>query len=340
MRIAQLTDSFGLENLQRIEDAPPPSPGRGEVLVQLEAASLNYRDLLMVRGQYNPRQPLPLIPGSDAAGHVVAVGEDVKDFAEGDLVMSLFAQDWIDGPATKAAQRSTLGGPLPGIFCERRLFPVTGLLKAPAHLSCTQAATLPCAAVTAWSALFGRGAPVRPGQSVLILGTGGVSLFALQLALLAGCEVVVTSSSDEKLARVRALGAHHTINYRADPEWGRSARRKVGGEGIDRVVEVGGAGTLEQSLRAVRPSGTISLIGVLAQTKTTPSLLPILMNDVLVQGIFVGSRADAAELLRTVALHRLQPVIDRVFAFDDVGAAFEHLQSGAHFGKICVDLSA
>lgn len=333
MKVWEVQGGFGLASLKPAE-RPTPRPGPGEVLIRMRAASLNYRDLLMVTGKYNPRQPLPLIPLSDGVGEVVERGERAERFSVGDRVAGIFAQGWLAGRPTKERLASTLGGPLPGVLCECRLFPEEGLVHLPAHLSDEEAACLVCTGVTAWSAF--RHGPLLPGDTVLVQGTGGLSLFALQFAKQRGARVIVTSSSDDKLERVRALGADETINYRSEPEWGKRARVLTGGLGVDHVIEVGGAGTLAQSLRAVRPGGHISIIGALSGSDAQTSLLPILMQQVRVQGIFVGHRDSFEEMNRAVTQHGLRPVVDRVFPFSQCKEALEYLSTGSHVGKICL----
>ena len=334
MRAIELQGGFGADNLRAVE-RPIPSPGPGEVLLRMRAMSLNYRDLMMIEGTYNPRQPLPLVPLSDGVGEVVAAGEGVRWPAVGARVCPIFAEGWLEGPPTRAKLATTLGGPLPGTLAEYRVTPASAVVAAPAHLSDAEAATLPCAAVTAWHAVIEAG-QVRPGDRVLVQGTGGVALFALQFAAMAGAEVMITSSSPAKLERARALGASHGHDYRADPEWGRAARAWSGGEGVDLVVEVGGAGTIEQSLRAVRPGGTLAVIGVLAGAARAVNVTPILMQQVRAQGIMVGSRTTFEAMNRAIARARLRPVVDRVFAFEEIGAALAYLRSGRHFGKVVV----
>jgi NADPH:quinone reductase-like Zn-dependent oxidoreductase len=255
----------------------------------------------------------------------------------GDRVTTLFAQKWLAGRPTRERLRSTLGGPLDGTLAELAVFDQDGVVKTPEHLSDEEAATLPCAALTAWSALVTEGG-VTAGDTVLVQGTGGVSLFALQLAKLLGASVVATSSRDEKLARVRAMGADETINYREVPAWGVRARELTGGAGVDHVVEVGGAGTLQQSLQAVRFGGTISLIGNLAGTRTELLLTHVFMQKIRLNGILVGDRESFEAMNRAIALHRLRPVVDRVFPLEDSRAAFAHLAAGEHFGKIVIRL--
>ncbi len=329
--------AWGVENLV-LAERPEPRAGAGQALVRMRAASLNYRDLLMVRGEYNPKQRLPLVPCSDGCGEVVAVGEGVTRAAVGDRVCPTFHQRWIAGEPTRELLRGTLGGPLDGTLAELMVVDEQGLVRPPEHLSDEEAATLPCAALTAWNALVTEGR-VTAADTVLVQGTGGVSIFALQLAVLSGARVIVTSSRDEKLARARELGAWEAINYREQPGWGARAAELTGGRGVDLVVEVGGAGTLEQSLRAVRPGGTIALIGVLSGATTELRLNSVLMRKIRVQGIIVGPRESFEAMNRAVAHRRLRPVVDRVFPLAEVRAAFDHLASGRHFGKVCIGFS-
>ena len=327
-------EKFGLDGL-RVVDRPEPKPGHGQVLVRWKAFSLNFRDLMVVKGIYNPKLRLPVIPFSDGAGVVEAVGEGVTRAKVGDRVTSLILPEWQSGDLTDALLRTGLGGSVDGVLAEASVLPETGVVPIPEHLSFEEAATLPCAGLTAWNALVTSGG-LKAGDVILVQGTGGVSLFALQFAKFSGARVVVTSSSDAKLERARALGADVLINYKTTPEWGDAARKLVGGAGVDHVVEVGGAGTLAQSMRAVRAGGRISLIGVLAGGGGQISLLPILMRNLVAQGIFVGSRAMLEAMNRAVACQKMRPVIDRTFGFDEVVAALKHMESGSHFGKIVV----
>jgi NADPH:quinone reductase-like Zn-dependent oxidoreductase len=334
MRAIEIQGSFGLENL-RLTERPDGRPGAGQVAIRVRAVSLNYRDLLMARGHYNPRQPLPLIPCSDGAGEVVEVGEGVTGLEVGDRVATIFSQTWLGGPPTAEKLRGTLGGPLDGTLTERIVLDATGVVRVPDHLSDLEASTLPCAAVTAWSALVEQGS-VGAGDVVLAQGTGGVSVFALQIARMLGARVILTSSSGEKLERARELGAWRTINYVDDPEWGKTVRKLTDGRGVDHVVEVGGAGTLEQSLRAVRVGGTVSVIGVLSGVAAQLNIIPILMQNVRLQGILVGSREGFESMNRAFAAHEVRPVVDRVFELAEAPEAFRIMASGGHFGKICV----
>jgi NADPH:quinone reductase-like Zn-dependent oxidoreductase len=325
--------AFGIDNLT-LTERPDPRPGPGQVLLQMRAWSLNYRDLLVARGQYNPRMRLPIVPLSDGVGEVIAAGPGVTRVKVGERVAGCFVQGWVEGPPTEAKAKTSLGGGNEGVLAEQVVLSEEGVVPVPDHLSDEEAATLPCAAVTAWNALAASGR-VKAGDTVLAQGTGGVSLFALQLARLHGARVIVTSSSDDKLARALALGASDGINYKTTPEWDRRARELTGGLGVDHVVEVGGAGTLPVSLRAVRYGGTVSLIGVLTGAgEMNP--MPILMKHVRVQGIYVGSREMFEALNRALALHRLRPVVDRVFPFDQAREALRHMESASHFGKICI----
>jgi NADPH:quinone reductase-like Zn-dependent oxidoreductase len=333
VRAWQLAGGFGLERLAPVE-LPEHTPAAGEALVRLSAISLNYRDLLMVRGAYDPRQKLPLVPCSDGVGEVVAVAPEVTRVAPGDRVCPIFAQRWLCGEPTREKLRSTLGGPLDGTLREAVSLPAEGLVKVPDYLSDVEAATLPCAAVTAWSAL--KAAAVGAGDTVLVLGTGGVALFALQLARLLGARVIVTSSSDAKLELARELGAAEGINYRQLPEWGRQVRDRTAGRGVDLVVEVGGADTLPQSLAAVRFGGTVALVGVLTGSQAPLSLPSVFMRQVRLQGVLVGHRESFEELLRALQQNQLRPVVDRVFPFAEAPQAFQRLASGEHFGKVAI----
>jgi NADPH:quinone reductase-like Zn-dependent oxidoreductase len=332
MRAAVLK-AFGVDQLS-IEERELPEYGPGQVLLRVRAVTLNYRDLMMVRGEYDPKQKLPLVPCSDASCEVVARGAGVTDLAVGDRVCPIFARGWLAGPPTRATPRAGLGGPNDGTLAEYIVADAQNLVKPPGHLSDVQAASLACAGVTAFRALFEEG-NVLPGQSVLVLGTGGVSLFALQFAKLGGASVIVTSRSSEKLARALGLGADHGVDLSTDSRFGLRVRELTQGEGVDHVIEVGGAGTLAESLRAVRAGGTISLIGVLAGG-AQPSLVPVVMRNIRLQGVLVGPRASFEAMNRAIEQAKLEPVIDQSFPFSDVRAAFERLQSGRHFGKVAV----
>jgi NADPH:quinone reductase-like Zn-dependent oxidoreductase len=335
MKAVEIQDSFGLEQL-RVVEREVPVVGRGQVRIRVKAASLNYRDLLMVRGLYNPRQPLPLVPCSDGVGVVEEVGEGVSRVAVGDRVCPLFAQKWFGGEPTHEAIRSTLGGPLDGMLMQEKVMSQESLVKVPDYLSDEEAATLPCAALTAWSALSLGG--LQAGQTVLLQGTGGVSMFALQFAKAMGARVIITSSQDEKLEKAKALGADEVINYKSTPEWGKVARGLTEKQGVDHIVEVGGAQTLKQSLRAIRVGGHISMIGVLSGVASEINVLPILMQQVRVQGVLVGSREGFESMNRAMAQHEIRPVLDKTFALEEVPEALQYMADGKHFGKICISL--
>lgn len=328
-------EAFGLENL-RIVELPELSPGPGQAIVRVRACSLNYRDLVVLKGGYGRSVKPPLTPLSDGAGEVTAVGPGVKRVKPGDRVCGIFMQRWLAGNPDDDNAASALGGAIDGMLAEQVCLDADGLAHFPLHLSFEEAATLPCAGVTAWNALV-RSGRLRAGQSVLVLGTGGVSVFALQFGKLAGARVIATSSSDEKLARVRQLGADEAINYRTTPDWDKAVRALTGGTGVDHVVEVGGAGTLPLSIRAVARGGHIALIGVLAgQGEIDPR--PLFLKSARLQGIYVGSREMFEEMNRAIALARLRPVVDRVFGFEEIAEAMQYMETGAHFGKICIRL--
>ncbi|MCP5112288.1 MAG: NAD(P)-dependent alcohol dehydrogenase [bacterium] len=333
MRLYQIPDASGI-NALTITEAPDPAPGAGQVLVRMRAASLNYRDLVVVKGGYGKGQKLPVVPLSDGAGDVVAIGEGVTRVKVGDRVAGIFMQGWQSGRITDQAAGTALGGALDGVLAELAVFDETGVVRVPDYLSWEEAATLPCAAVTAWNALFASG-NLKSGETLLTLGTGGVSLFAAQFARMAGARVIATSSSDAKLERLERLGVTDGINYAAEPAWAKRVRALTDGVGTDQVVEVGGAGTLEQSLRAVRAGGTVSFIGIRAgRGDFNPNW--IFMKHIRLQGIYVGSREMFEEMNAAIARHRLRPVIDRVFSFEEVRDAYRHMASGAHFGKIVI----
>jgi NADPH:quinone reductase-like Zn-dependent oxidoreductase len=336
MRVVCLKGAFGFENLA-FEERPVPDCGPRQVLIRVRAVSLNARDLMMARGTYNPRQKLPLVVCSDAAGDVVARGAEVSEWREGDRVCPIFAGRWQHGALDRAAQRSALGGPLDGTLSEYFLADADAVVRAPTLLSAQEASCLPCAGVTAFRALLELG-QLRAGNSVLCLGTGGVALFGLQIAHAVGARVILTSRSAEKLARAQALGADSTIDTTETTDWGDAARALSNGEGVDHVLEVGGADTFAQSLRAVRMGGLVSVIGVLSGARTALDLRPVLMQDLRIQGVFVGSKQTFLDLIRLVEQHALRPQIDRVFPITETRAAFEHAASGRQFGKVVIAL--
>jgi NADPH:quinone reductase-like Zn-dependent oxidoreductase len=327
--------SFGIANLTLVDD-PVPAPAAGQVLVRVNAVSLNYRDLMTVKGMYNPRLSLPRIPLSDGAGEVVAVGAGVTRFAVGDRVAAIFMQNWFDGAPNAAKYKGALGGDIDGMMRQYVALPEAGLVALPGYLTYEQGATLPCAAVTAWNAILAAG--VKSGDTVLIQGTGGVSIFALQFAKALGARVLGTSSSDEKLERARSLGLDAGVNYRTRPEWADWAIEQTGGEGVDLVVEVGGAGTFSQSLKAARIGGTVTQIGVLSQSSEPVAVPLILRKQLRIQGIYVGSRFDFEAMNRALTQTRLVPVVDQVFGLEQAPAAFAAMESGSHFGKLVVSM--
>ncbi len=321
--------------LKPIEETEPQA-GPGEVLVDLKAASLNYRDTIVREGRYGGDQRNDLIPLSDGAGVIAAVGDGVPGERVGERVVIGFMPNWTEGPFTGAKQAGALGGGhVDGVLAERIVVPASGVAKLPDDWSFIDGAAYPCAGVTAWNCLFG-GNGIHPGDTVLVEGTGGVSTFALQFAHAAGARVIATSSSNDKLAEARRLGADALINYRETPDWGARAAEIAGGEGVNLVVEVGGSGTLNQALQAVRPGGEVALVGVLTGFGGEVNTGAILMKAVEVRGVYVGSVSHLSTALRS----GVRPVIDEVFAFDRADAAFERLRSGAHRGKVVVDIAA
>ncbi len=322
---------FGIDNLALVE-RDTPQPGVKEVLVRMKAASLNYRDYMVAKGVYNPRMKRPIVPLSDGACVVEEVGVGVTRFKKGDRVSPCFMQTWLEGPPTKQKGASALGGAIDGVLRELAVFNEEGLVPSPPSLSDQEVACLPCAAVTAWHALFEH-APSAPGETVLLLGTGGVSIFALQFAVAAGLRTIITSSSDEKLDRAKRMGASETINYKRNPNWDEEAR-KLTSDGVDHVVEVGGSDTFPRSLRALRTHGIISVIGVLSGVEPSVSPASILMNSVRVQGIYVGSRAMFERMNRAIDFHRIKPVVDRVFPWTEFKEALRYMERQQHFGKI------
>jgi len=331
-------DRFGIDNLVLKEEEAKPL-GTDEVRVRMHAASLNYRDLLMIKGLYDPKvlSSGGLIPLSDGAGEVIEIGSNVDRFKIGDRVAAIFIQDWLAGECTQPMTHSALGGSINGVLATHKVFKQEGLVNLPEDYSYEQAATLPCAAVTAWHALFDS-AKLKAGDTVLIQGTGGVSIFALQFAKMSGAKVILISSSDEKLQQAKNLGADHLINYKKNPDWEIEARNLTGSRGVDCIVEVGGAQTLSKSFKAVRMGGKIIVIGILGGVESNISLLPILMKNLCLQGIYVGSRTMFEEMNKAINANKMYPVIDRVFPFSETADAFHHLESGQHFGKIVIKI--
>lgn len=334
MRVMEIKDAWGLEHL-RPGTRPEPIPGAGEVVVQIEAASVNYRDLVVARRGYGRRTgDLPLVPVSDGAGRVVATGAGVTRVGVGDPVCPAFAQTWMSGPLRDEHWTGMLGGPRDGVLQEFMLLHESGVVRAPAHLDAVQAATLPCAGLTAWNAVVAAGG-VKPGDTVLTQGTGGVSLFVLRFAKMLGARVIITSSSDEKLARARALGADETINYRTVPEWGKRAREIAAPGGVDLVVDL--AGSVDDSVRAVRTGGTVALVGVLGGATARLDLGPVVTRAIRLQAVTVGSRAMFEDMVRAIEAHRVEPVLElSPRRFDGAAEAIASLAGGGHFGKLCL----
>jgi len=337
MRAMVLKSPIGTDGLE-LSERPDPVAGPGEVLVRLRAASLNFRDSLILKGGYRSQQKQEnLIPLSDGAGDVVACGEGVDGYAVGERVIALFCQDWIAGEPDQQTIESRYGRDLDGMLAELKVFKAHQLVKTPDCITDIEAAALPCAALTAWSAIVAEG-HTKAGDLILTQGTGGVSLFALQFAKMSGARVIVTSSSDAKLARAREMGADEVINYRKDESWGKTAVALSDGRGVDNVIELGGTETLKQSLIAVRPGGTLSMIGVLSGATFGNALLPFVVSrKVRMQGVTVGSREHMSDMLRAMETHQLKPVVDKVFRLEDTAQAFKHLDSGTHFGKVCIE---
>jgi NADPH:quinone reductase-like Zn-dependent oxidoreductase len=329
MRAWQIS-SFGIDSLELVE-RPTPQPGAGEVLVKIHAVSLNYRDLMMVKGLYNPKLRLPRIPCSDGAGEVAAVGEGVTAWKAGDRVCGIFMQNWLDGPPTPAKIKGALGGDIDGMLAEYVLMKETGLVRIPDHLSFEEAATLPCAAVTAWNALAA--ANPHPSATVLIQGTGGVSIFALQFAKLKGLRVLAVSSSDAKLQRAYALGLDKGFNYGEISEWDRWVIEETNGDGVDLVIEVGGVGTLPRSLRAVKMGGTIAQIGVLSGPSEPIPIPMILHKQANIRGIYVGSRHDFEEMNKAISAAKLHPVFES-HAWTEARDVLREMESATHLGKL------
>jgi NADPH:quinone reductase-like Zn-dependent oxidoreductase len=335
MRSIQLT-AFGLDHLDPV-DLPAPRPGPHEVLVRMEAASLNYRDHMLVSGDLYRSVPLPIVPVSDGAGTVLEVGEAVTRFRPGDRVTTFYKSRWIAGAMRPEWEGAEIGGPFDGVMRELACFDQYSLARAPAHLSSVQAATLPIAALTAWQTL--ELARITTGQTILLLGTGGVSLFALQFAKLRGARVIVLSSSDDKLERAKHLGADIGINYARHPKWGALVREATGGVGVDAVIETIGAATLAQSLEAVRMHGFIGVLGWIGGMDATLPLSKVILKRVRVQGISVAPLETHEQMVAAIEATGLEPVIDRVYGFTQLRAAFEHLVAGRHFGKLAIDFN-
>ena len=336
MKAYEIRDSFGIDNL-KLSDRPDPTPGHGQVVVRVKAASLNYRDFMTVKHGGARGVKTPLIPCSDGAGEVIKIGPGVTRVKVGDRVASIFFQNWLAGDILAHHFTSALGGALDGMLAEQVVLDEDGVVSIPDYMTYEDAATLPCAAVTAWQDLVPKG-NLKVGDTVLVQGTGGVSIFALQFSVMAGARVIITSSSDGKLARAKQLGAWAMINYKATPEWDKEVLRLTNGVGVDHVVEVGGTGTLERSFRAVRVGGTVGLIGILTGLGGQIDPMPVLMKGIRFQGIYVGSREMFEDMNRAMTIHKTKPVIDRVFPFSQAREALKLMESAAHFGKIVIAL--
>lgn len=336
MRVFQIEGDWGFDNL-RLSERPEPKAGPGQVVIAMRMASLNSRDLIVPeRGYGRATGELPLIPVSDGVGEVIEVGDGVTRVRVGDRVCPTYFQNWAGGNATPERLASALGGPLDGVMADRVCLSEDGVVRLPDYLTDAEAATLPCAALTAWSAVVTHG-QTRAGDRLLVQGTGGVALFALAFAKLQGAHVTVISSSDDKLERVRALGADETINYRETEDWARASRAITADRGgFDNIIELGGAKTLPQSLRAVRPGGTLSMIGVLSGLNIEASLGPIVARQVRLQGVTVGHRDGFEAMLRAMAQHEVHPVLGESFAFEQLKDAMDHLRQGGHFGKTLI----
>lgn len=337
MKAYQVTPGEGIPSLKQIE-RPVRAPGPHEVQVGVRAVSLNYRDTIIPKFNYFG-EARPLVPCSDGAGEVLAVGAAVKRFKPGDRVAGTFFQDWMDGPVTLAETMTALGGGVDGMLAQQVVLNENGLVPVPQAYTYAEAACLPCAAVTAWNALFVEGG-IRPGDTVVVLGTGGVSVWGLQLAKAAGMRVIATSSSDDKLKRLRELGADETINYKTTPDWHGAVIKATGRRGADLVLEVGGADTLGKSVAATRYGGVIAVIGGVSGFATQFEVAPLLLGAKSMKGIYVGSRKMFEDLNRFVTAQKIKPVVDQVFGFEQAPAAYAHLEAARHFGKIVIEVSA
>ena len=338
MKAYQIVAGSGIDNLSIVE-RPLREPQPHEVLVRVRAVSLNYRDLMVARGAYLVKTGNAIVPTSDGAGEVVAVGSEVKRFQAGDRVASIFFPRWIDGTPTAEKTSIAPGGNADGLLASHAFFDESALTRIPAHLNFHEAATLTCAGVTAWNALFVEGR-LQAGDSVLLQGTGGVSIWGLQLAKAAGIRTIITSSSDAKLEHARTLGANETINYRTTPEWQDEARRLTDGAGVNLVLEVGGSGTLARSIGSLEMGGTVAIIGGLSGFGGEVPPLALIRNASRLTGIYVGSRKMFEDMNAVIDLAKIRPVIDRVFGFEEAQQAYRHLESGQHFGKVVIDVAA
>ena len=335
MKAMHLTD-FGLDHLAVVDTSEPGEPASGEVLVKFAAAAVNPRDSQIIAGQFTPNVEFPLIPLSDGAGEVVAVGPEVKRVAVGDLVTPLFFPNWFSGEALGAERAVSSGLEAPGVMRELAIYNEAAVVPAATHLSAAEAACLPCASLTAWTALVEKSG-IGAGDCVLIQGTGGVAIAALQLVKALGAQAIVISSSDEKLQRAGDLGADHAINYLADPGWG-SAAFELSGGGVDAVIEIGGTGTLENSLAAIRHGGHINIIGYMAGVEMGITVFPLIIKNANLHGIGTGNRDSYEAMMDLIGEKRIRPVIDREYAFNELAAALTDLDNGGHFGKLVLNI--
>lgn len=334
MKLYELQNRGGLDNVVRAERADP-TPGPYQVLLKMKACSLNYRDLLVAKGGYGAPPPAGRIPLSDGVGEVIEVGSGVTRVKVGDRVCGIFMQGWLGGRIPIEAPVTALGGAIDGMLAEYVVLSEQGVVKVPAHLSDDEAASLPCAAVTAWNALVCQG-EMKAGDTIVCLGTGGVSMIALAFAKMFGANAIVTSSSDEKLAIAKSLGADEVINYKATPDWDKAVIERTGGRGADIVVEVGGSGTLSKSINSARLGGTVAMIGVIAGTSGEINTAAILRRQIRVQGIYVGSREMFEDMNRAIDTNKMRPSVSRSFGFEEAGAAYRHLESAQHTGKVTI----
>jgi len=335
MRAYQVTTADGIDAIKQIT-REIPTPKDDEILVKMKACSLNYRDILITMGGYVRNDIRPIVPLSDGAGEVVKVGAAVNDFIPGDRVIGNFFQSWENGKIDDDGLNSAMGGSIDGVLCDYFILKANCSVKIPDYLSYSEAATLPCAATTAWHALVSVG-EIKANDTILLLGTGGVSIFGLQVAKAMGATTIITSSSDEKLARARALGADHIINYKTHPNWEEEVLKITDGKGVDNVLEVGGAGTFEKSSACVKANGTVSLIGVLTGLESPSMSLMTIFNLLRVQGIYVGSTDMLKQLITTMERHKIHPQVDKTFSFSQAKEAYQWMAQAKHFGKIVIE---
>ncbi|MCK5424825.1 MAG: NAD(P)-dependent alcohol dehydrogenase [Emcibacter sp.] len=331
---------FGIDNLHTIEldeQALKSGPVTGQVLIKFKAASINYRDFMIAEGLFAPQENLPIIPLSDGAGEVVAIGDGVTRVAVGDLVTPLFFPQWFSGDALGTERAVSTGLEAPGCLRKYGSFDEKSVVKVADHLDAEQAACFPCAGLTAWNALVTTSA-IKAGDTILVLGTGGVAIFALQFAKALGATVIITSSSDDKLAQAKALGADHIINYITTPEWGEAAKTLTNGEGVNTVVEIGGTGTLAQSFKAIRRGGHIAIIGALAGAQMEILVYELIMTNAHLHGISVGNRDDFEAMMAFVSKHKITPVIEKNYPFESAATALGDIDRGKHFGKLTISI--